>query len=60
MNMCERMGFKVHLAVIRKKIVTSVICMRRMLRKEWGLGKKAVSTLYQGLWLACTMYVVSS
>lgn len=33
--------------------------LRRVLRSEWGLKKKAVCVLYKGLFLASVMYVAS-
>lgn len=55
----ERMHFRPHLEYIRTKIVGLVGCFRRVLRKEWGLGKKAFRILYKGLFVACMSYGAS-
>lgn len=55
----ERMNFKVHFESLRKKIVNVVGKLRRVMRKEWGLRKKALRVLYGGLFSACVMYGAS-
>lgn len=57
--MSERMNFKVHLEKLRGKTVSVMGKLRRVLRSEWGLRKKAVRILYKGLFSACVMYGAS-
>ncbi len=44
----ERMRFGGHLRDLRGKVVNLMGCLRRILRKEWGLGKQAMLTVYMG------------
>ena len=55
----ERMHFRPHLEYIRAKMLGLVGCFRRILRKEWGLGKRAFRILYKGLFVACMSYGAS-
>ncbi|KAK2577563.1 hypothetical protein KPH14_012910, partial [Odynerus spinipes] len=57
--MGERLNFRVHLESLREKSVRVVGKLRRVLRSEWGLRKKAVKILYKGLFSACVMYGAS-
>jgi len=55
----ERMSYKLHLECLRKKCMNVVGKLRRVMRSEWGLRKRAVSVLYRGLFMACVMYGAS-
>lgn len=57
--MGERMSFKPHQVCLRKKCVNVVDNLRRVMRNEWGLRKRAVWVLYKGLFSACVMYGAS-
>ena len=52
----ERMGFKEHLLDLRCKMVKAVGGIRRVLRKEWGFGKKAMKIIYKGLFMTAVTY----
>ena len=58
-HVSERMCFKKHLLDLRDKMRNVVGGLRRVLRKEWGLGKKAMIVLYKGLFLATVTYGAS-
>lgn len=55
----ERMKFKPHLEYVRKKMLSLVGGLRRVLRKDWGLGRKATCIIYKGLFVACMSYGAS-
>lgn len=57
--MSERMHFKVHLEYLRTKVMNAVGAMRRVLKSEWGMRKRAVRLVYKGLFVACVMYGAS-
>lgn len=57
--MNKRINFKVHLESLRKKVMNVVSKLRRVMRKKWGLRKKALQVLYKGLFSACVMYGAS-
>lgn len=52
----ERMRFKVHIESMRGKVLNAISGLRRVLRKDWGLGRRAVRIIYKGLLTACVMY----
>lgn len=58
-NVGERMNFKTHLNVLRDKMVTAVSGMSRVLRVEWGLGRKAMLVIYKSLFVACVAFGAS-
>ena len=58
-NVGERLNFKVHLNKLRDKMVTAVSGMSRVLRVEWGLGKKAMLVIYKSLFVACVAFGAS-
>ena len=57
--MSERMSFKVHLEHLKVKVMKVVGQMRRVLKSEWGIRKRAVRIIYKGLFVACVMYGAS-
>ncbi|CAK9801625.1 Retrovirus-related Pol polyprotein from type-1 retrotransposable element R1 (Fragment) [Anthophora quadrimaculata] len=57
--MSVRMRFKVHLEYIRKKITNVVGQMRRVMKCEWGMKKRALRIVYKGLFVASVMYGAS-
>lgn len=57
--MSERMNFKVHLERLRVKCMNVVGKLRRVMKCDWGLRKKAMRTIYKGLFTACVMYGAS-
>ena len=54
--MGERMNFLVHLSYIRDKLTAVVGKVRRILRSDWGLSRRAVRTIYEGLFVACATF----
>ena len=57
--MSERMSFKIHLEYLKVKVTNIVGQMRRVLKSEWGMRKRAVRIIYEGLFVGCVMYGVS-
>jgi len=57
-RMGERMNFGVHVRGLREKVVSVMGGLRRVMRKEWELKKRAVRIMYKGLLKACVMYGV--
>ncbi|CAK9796609.1 Retrovirus-related Pol polyprotein from type-1 retrotransposable element R1 (Fragment) [Anthophora quadrimaculata] len=57
--MSVRMRFKVHLEYIRKKITNVVGQMKRVMKCEWGMKKRALRIVYKGLFVASVMYGAS-
>ena len=45
----ERINFKIHLNRLREKMVTVVSGITRVLRSEWGLGRKAMLVICKSL-----------
>lgn len=54
--MAERMNFLVHPVYVRDKLIAVVGRVRRILRSDWGLSRRAVRTIYGGLFVACATY----
>ena len=52
----ERLNFLVHLSYVRDKLTAVVGKVRRILRSDWGLSRRAVRTIYGGLFVACATY----
>lgn len=52
----QRMDFKPHIMRMREKLRAVVGMLSRVLRKEWGLGKRAVKAWYKGVFVACMSY----
>jgi len=52
----ERMNFKLHLETLRKKIINVIGKLRRVLKTEWDLQKKAMRVIYKGLFVASVMH----
>lgn len=52
----ERMNFGVHVKGLRDRVANVMGGLRRVMRKEWGLKRRAVRTIYKGLLTACAMY----
>ena len=50
------MHFKVHLDRMKTKVTNVVGQLRRVLKCEWGMSKRAVRMVYKGLFVACVMY----
>ena len=57
--MSERMSFKVDLEHLKVKVMNVVGQMKRVLKSEWGMRKRAVRIIYKGLFVACVMYGAS-
>ena len=52
----ERMHFKVNLDRMKTKVTNVVGQLRRVLKCEWGMRKRAVRIVCKGLFVACVMY----
>lgn len=52
----ERMCFMPHLTGLRARLIGVVAQVRRILRSDWGLSRRAVRTIYGGLFVACAAY----
>ena len=52
----ERMNFLVHLPRVRSKLTAIVGKVRRILRSDWGLSRRAVRVIYGGLFVACAAF----
>ena len=52
----ERMNFRPHLEYLRVKMLGIVGALRRVMRKDWGLRRRAISIIYKGLFVACMSY----
>ncbi|GBP92381.1 Putative 115 kDa protein in type-1 retrotransposable element R1DM [Eumeta japonica] len=52
----ERLNFLVHLSYVREKLTAVVGKVRRILRSDWGLSRRATRTIYGGLFVACAAY----
>ncbi|KAK9701483.1 Reverse transcriptase (RNA-dependent DNA polymerase) [Popillia japonica] len=55
----ERMSFRPQLERMREKITRVAGSMSRILRKEWGLRRRATSIIYKGLLFPCVSYGAS-
>lgn len=55
-HVSEGMRFEVHLRETRRKLVTVVAPLRRVLRKEWGLRRKASNSWLKGLLMPVALY----
>lgn len=55
-NVAERLSFKPHLSYLREKVTNIIGGMRRVLRKDWGLGRRAVRIIYKGAIVPCITY----
>jgi len=55
----ERMNFKLHLESLIKKITNVIGKLRRVLKAEWGLQKKALRVIYKSLFIASVMHGAS-
>lgn len=58
-RMGERMSFKLHFECLRKRCVNVVKLLRCVMKREWGLRKKALMIIYRGLFSAGAMYSAS-
>lgn len=56
LTMSERMCFIPHLVHLREKLVRVVGQVRRVLRSDWGLSRRSVRIIYEGLFVACATY----
>src|SRR5262249_9771353 len=54
--MGERMNFRPYLDYLYEKVLSVVNTLRRVMRREWGLGRKATGIIYTGLFVACISY----
>ena len=52
----EGMGFAGHFLELKDRLTVMVNALRRVLRRDWGLGRRAVRILYKGLFVACAAY----
>lgn len=55
-TVCEKMSFREHVRNLRKKVSSTVGCMRRVLRKEWGMNVKVATTWANCVIAAAVMY----
>lgn len=58
-TMAERLDFKPHIRCVREKLVGVVGQVRRFLRSDWGFSRRAVRTIYSGLFVACATFGAS-
>lgn len=58
-NVAERMNFGVHVLKLKEKMVTAVGSLSRIMRKEWGLTRTSVRTIYKGLFVPSISYAAS-
>lgn len=56
----ERMSFRAHYAHLKKKMLGMVGGLKRVLKKDWGLGRRATCIIYKGLFVACMSYGASA
>lgn len=52
----ERMNFLVHPVYVRDKLNAVVGRVRRILKSDWGLSRRATRVIYGGLFVACAAY----
>lgn len=52
----ERLCFTPHIAGLKDRLLGVVGRVRRILRNEWGLSRRAVRIIYGGLFVACAAY----
>lgn len=52
----ERMNFLVHFRYVKDKLSAIAGKIKRILRSDWGLGRRAVRTIYGGLFVACATF----
>lgn len=55
-TMGEGMNFLPHIGRLRDKLTSVVGKIRRVLRSEWGLSRRAVRIIYSGLFVAIATY----
>lgn len=55
----ERLSFRPHLVYLKDKVMAVAGMLRRVLRCEWGLRRKAMRTVYAGVLEAGVMYGAS-
>lgn len=56
LTMGERMVFTPYLVRLKERLVGVVGLVRRVLRSNRGLGRRAVRTIYRGLFVACAAF----
>lgn len=54
--MGERMVFTPYLVRLKERLVGLGGLVRRLLRSNWGLGRRAIRTIYRGLFVACAAF----
>ena len=52
----ERMTLHCHFRQLRERLASTVAMFRRVLRKDWGLGKGPILIIMRGLFQACALY----
>ena len=52
----ERLNFNYHLRSVKEKLSKSVGAVKRILRVDYELGRKAVRVIYKGLFTPCVLY----
>lgn len=57
--MGKRMSFRPHLEFLRTKCVNVVGKIRRVMKSEWGLRRRALCIMYKRLFCASVMYGAS-
>lgn len=58
-NMGVNMNFRVHVNGMRERVNGLIGCLRRVMRKDWGLKKGAVSVIVKGLLAPAVLYAAS-
>ena len=54
----ERMNFRPQVKSLGGRVIGVMGKLRRVLRKEWGLDKRTVRVIYEGLVVACASFGV--
>lgn len=52
----ERLRFLAHLDHVKERLSAVAVVLRRILRSDWGLSRRAARTIYAGLFVACATY----
>ncbi|GLV31418.1 hypothetical protein CBL_21360, partial [Carabus blaptoides fortunei] len=53
------MNFRPHLEAVHAKLARTVGVVRRVLKRDWGLGRRACRLLYRGLFQTCVLHSCS-
>lgn len=58
-HLSERMNFGIHVNKLKDKMLVAVGSLSRVMRKEWGLTRTSVRTIYKGLLVPSVSYAAS-